>query len=122
MPGHDERLLPASEGRAELLGKAVDAQDIATRMRVGYMAQSFSLYEEISLRANLELDGRLFRIPAGELDTRVTAALWEVLVAGPFDYVAVQTRVAPPMPTIPTIQIPAPDLRVYDALLWGATA
>lgn len=68
-------LLPASEGRAELLGKPVDAQDIATRMRVGYMSQSFSLYEEISVRANLELHGRLFRIPASELDTRVTAAL-----------------------------------------------
>ena len=51
-------LLPASEGRAELLGKPVDAQDIATRMRVGYMSQSFSLYEEISVRANLELHGR----------------------------------------------------------------
>ena len=68
-------LLPASEGRAELLGKPVDAQDIATRMRVGYMSQSFSLYEEISVRANLELHGRLFRIPAGELKARVMAAL-----------------------------------------------
>jgi ribosome-dependent ATPase len=68
-------LLPASEGRAELLGKPVNAQDIATRMRIGYMSQSFSLYEEISVRANLELHGRLFRIPGSELDTRVTAAL-----------------------------------------------
>ena len=68
-------LLPASEGRAELLGKPVNATDIATRMRVGYMSQSFSLYDEISVRANLELHGRLFRIPSGELDDRVAAAL-----------------------------------------------
>ena len=68
-------LLPASEGRAELLGKPVDAQDIAIRLRVGYMSQSFSLYEEISVRANLELHGRLFRIAGGELRARVTAAL-----------------------------------------------
>jgi ribosome-dependent ATPase len=68
-------LLPASEGRAELLGKPVDARDIATRLRIGYMSQSFSLYEEISVRANLELHGRLFRIPSGELDARVGAAL-----------------------------------------------
>ncbi len=68
-------LLPASEGRAELLGRPVNAQDIATRMRVGYMSQSFSLYEEISVRANLELHGQLFRIPTNELDARVTAAL-----------------------------------------------
>ncbi len=68
-------LLPASGGHAELLGKPVDAQDIATRLRVGYMSQSFSLYEEISVRSNLELHGRLFRIAAGELGTRVTVAL-----------------------------------------------
>ncbi len=68
-------LLPASEGRAELLSKPVDAQDIATRMRVGYMSQSFSLYEEISVRANLELHGRLFRIPKAELLARVAGAL-----------------------------------------------
>ena len=75
-------LLPASEGRAELLGKPVNAQDIATRMRVGYMSQSFSLYEEISVRANLELHGRLFRIPANELDGRVSAALAHFDLAG----------------------------------------
>jgi ribosome-dependent ATPase len=68
-------LLAASEGSAELLGKPVDAQDIATRMRVGYMSQSFSLYEEISVRANLELHGRLFRMPRGELGAGVAAAL-----------------------------------------------
>ena len=34
-------LLPASEGRAELLGRPVEAGDIDTRMRVGYMSQSF---------------------------------------------------------------------------------
>lgn len=68
-------LLPASEGRAELLGKPVNAQDIATRMRVGYVSQSFSLYDELSVRANLELHGRLFRIPSSELDARVEAAL-----------------------------------------------
>ncbi len=68
-------LLPASEGRAELLGQPIHAQDITTRMRVGYMSQSFSLYEELSVRANLELHGRLFRIPERELDGRIATAL-----------------------------------------------
>lgn len=68
-------LLPASEGRAALLGKPVDTQDIATRMRVGYMSQSFSLYDEITVKANLELHGRLFRIPSAELEERVASAL-----------------------------------------------
>ncbi len=68
-------LLSATEGRAELLGKPVNGQNIEARMRVGYMSQSFSLYEEISVRANLELHGRLFRIAPQELQARVTAAL-----------------------------------------------
>jgi hypothetical protein len=65
---------------------------------------------------------RILQLAALHGEARVTEAVWDVMAAGPFDYVAVQTRVAPPTPTIPTIHIPAPDLRVYDALLLGATA
>jgi ribosome-dependent ATPase len=35
-------LLPATQGRAELFGKRVDAADLKTRQRVGYMSQSYS--------------------------------------------------------------------------------
>ena len=35
-------LLPASEGTCALFGQAVDASDMATRRRVGYMSQAFS--------------------------------------------------------------------------------
>jgi hypothetical protein len=65
---------------------------------------------------------RILQLAALHGESRVTDALWAVMAAGRFDYVAVQTRVAPPTPTIPTIHIPAPDLRAYDALLLGATA
>ena len=65
---------------------------------------------------------RILQLAALHGEARVTEALWAVMAAGRFDYVAVQTRVAPPTPTIPSIHIPAPDLRVYDALLLGATA
>src|SRR5690606_38854929 len=47
-------LLPASEGSARLLGRPVDAGDLATRKRVGFMSQSFSLYGELTVRQNLE--------------------------------------------------------------------
>ena len=59
-------LLPASAGSALLLGQAVDAGDLATRKRVGFMSQSFSLYGELSVRQNLELHARLFDLPAAE--------------------------------------------------------
>ena len=64
-------LLPASEGEAWLFGQPVDPKDIATRQRVGYMSQAFSLYSELTVRQNLELHARLFHIPDGEIPGRV---------------------------------------------------
>ena len=64
-------LLPASEGEAWLFGQPVDPKDIATRRRVGYMSQAFSLYSELSVRQNLELHAKLFHIPDEEIPGRV---------------------------------------------------
>jgi len=63
-------LLPPSEGRAWLFGHEVDPHDLATRRRVGYMSQSFSLYTELTVRQNLELHARLFHVPAAEIPGR----------------------------------------------------
>ena len=64
-------LLPASEGHAWLLGKEVDPKDMATRQRVGYMSQAFSLYSELTVHQNLVLHARLFRMPQAEIAHRV---------------------------------------------------
>ncbi len=56
-------LLPASEGQAWLFGHEVDPHDLATRRRVGYMSQAFSLYSELTVRQNLELHAKLFSVP-----------------------------------------------------------
>lgn len=64
-------LLPASEGQAWLFGQPVDPNDIDTRRRVGYMSQAFSLYNELTVRQNLELHARLFHIPPAEIPARV---------------------------------------------------
>jgi ribosome-dependent ATPase len=64
-------LLPADAGSASLLGHPVDAADIATRSRVGYMSQSFSLYSELSVRQNLVLHARLFSVPKPRIAARV---------------------------------------------------
>ena len=66
-------LLPASDGKAWLFGKAVDPHDMATRKRVGYMSQAFSLYGELSVRQNLVLHARLFHVPEAEVPARVAA-------------------------------------------------
>ncbi|MBN8443261.1 MAG: ribosome-associated ATPase/putative transporter RbbA [Thauera sp.] len=53
-------LLPPTRGEARLLGEVLDARNIDTRRRGGYMSQSFSLYGELSVRRNLQLHARLF--------------------------------------------------------------
>lgn len=64
-------LLPASEGRAWLFGKEIDTSDIATRQRVGYMSQAFSLYSELTVQQNLVLHARLFHVPETDIPGRV---------------------------------------------------
>ncbi|MFA5956502.1 ribosome-associated ATPase/putative transporter RbbA [Hyphomicrobium sp.] len=64
-------LLPSTDGNATLLGRAIDASDINSRMRVGYMSQAFSLYTELTVQQNLELHARLFHLPPDEMDERI---------------------------------------------------
>ncbi|HBI3701955.1 TPA: ribosome-associated ATPase/putative transporter RbbA, partial [Escherichia coli] len=49
----------------------VDPKGIGTRRRGGYMSQAFSLYNELTVRQNLELHARLFHIPEAEIPARV---------------------------------------------------
>jgi ribosome-dependent ATPase len=64
-------LLAPSEGEALLFGQPLDASDINSRRRVGYMSQSFSLYTELTVRQNLQLHARLFHLPAIKARTRL---------------------------------------------------
>lgn len=64
-------LLPIGSGEAQLFGKPLDADDIAIRMRVGFMSQSFSLYTELSVRQNLELHAHLYHLPKAQIQPRI---------------------------------------------------
>jgi len=64
-------LLPASTGEAVVFGQHVDTHDMATRKRIGFMSQGFSLYGELTVRQNLELHARLFHLPAEQVQPRV---------------------------------------------------
>ncbi|WP_462387041.1 ribosome-associated ATPase/putative transporter RbbA [Acidovorax sp. Q11] len=68
-------LLPATEGQAWLFGQPVDPKDMATRRRVGYMSQAFSLYSELSVEQNLVLHARLFHVPEADVPQRVQTML-----------------------------------------------
>ena len=64
-------LLPATEGQVRLFGREVDAHDIETRKRVGFMSQAFSLYTELTVKQNLDLHARLFHLPAKRVASRI---------------------------------------------------
>jgi ribosome-dependent ATPase len=64
-------LLQPSEGEALVFGQPLDASDISSRARVGYMSQSFSLYSELTVRQNLDLHARLFHLPTGKARARI---------------------------------------------------
>src|ERR1019366_141133 len=65
-------LRPASAGEALLFGKPIDASDMRARFRVGYMSQSFSLYAEITVRQNLDLNAHLFHL-GKDAEARIAA-------------------------------------------------
>jgi transposase InsO family protein len=66
---------------------------------------------------------RILQLAATAGEARVETVLVALLdLPGRFDYVTVQTQVAPPVLSVPVIHIPAPDLAVYDALRVGAAA
>jgi ribosome-dependent ATPase len=68
-------LLPPTEGTSKLFGKPMAAGDMQARMNVGYMTQAFSLYEELTVRQNLELHTHLYHLPANEIEPRIKELL-----------------------------------------------
>ena len=68
-------LLAPTEGKALLFGRPLDAADMATRERVGYMTQAFSLYGELTVRQNLDLHSQLFHLPENRRAARVRELL-----------------------------------------------
>ena len=68
-------LAPVTEGSAEIFGRKVDATSIELREKLGYMTQLFSLYSDLTVRQNLLLYARLYRIPEPEIPDRIEEML-----------------------------------------------
>jgi ABC-2 type transport system ATP-binding protein len=66
-------LLRPDTGSGRVLGYDVIKDSIEIKERVGYMTQRFSLYEDLSLRENLEFIARLYELD--NRDKRVNEAL-----------------------------------------------
>ena len=75
-------LMTPTEGTAELFGKPIEAESMETRLKLGYMTQLFSLYNELTIRQNLTLYARLYRIAELEVDQRVDEMLKRFQLTG----------------------------------------
>ena len=83
-------LITATAGEAELFGHPVDASDLATRKRVGFMSQAFSLYSELTVQQNLLLHARLFHLPRASTTARVKELVERFNLADHSDTLAAQ--------------------------------
>jgi ABC-2 type transport system ATP-binding protein len=56
-------LLPASGGTIQLAGETQDLHRAAVRSRIGYMSQKFTLYDDLTIRQNLEFYCGVYGVP-----------------------------------------------------------
>ena len=61
-------LLDADQGRAEVAGFDVARNPEAVRDRIGYMAQKFGLYGDLTVEENMDFYADLFGVEAAELE------------------------------------------------------
>jgi ABC-2 type transport system ATP-binding protein len=65
------RLLTPTAGEIEVLGLRIPEQADALRRRVGYMTQKFSLFDDLSVRENLEFLAAIQDLPRSQARIRV---------------------------------------------------
>jgi len=64
-------LLPVTEGSVKLFGEPLKGDDEEVKLKQGYMTQNFSLYNELTVRQNLALCAKLYRLEGDEVDRNV---------------------------------------------------
>jgi ABC-2 type transport system ATP-binding protein len=68
-------LLRPTSGTASVAGFDVATQSEAIKRVIGYMSQKFSLYDDLTVRENIELYGGIYEIPKARLEERVERIL-----------------------------------------------
>src|SRR3954453_2143363 len=64
-------LLTPDKGRGTCLGYDILTETDKIKLQVGYMTQRFSLYQDLSVRENLEFVARLYNVPNAVKAARV---------------------------------------------------
>jgi drug efflux transport system ATP-binding protein len=68
-------VLPPTSGSIRVAGYEVPAQIEKAREHIGYLAQRFSLYGDLTVKENLDFFGEVFDIPDAEREARSQALL-----------------------------------------------
>ncbi|EKO3942965.1 ABC transporter ATP-binding protein [Vibrio fluvialis] len=68
-------LLSPTEGQVNVLGLDIPRQSEALRLKIGYMTQKFSLYDDLSVQENLQFIGQIFSMDRKELNARTDEQL-----------------------------------------------
>jgi ABC-2 type transport system ATP-binding protein len=81
-------LLTPTAGEIEVLGLKIPAQAEALRLRIGYMTQRFSLFDDLSVRENLEFLADVLGVPRVDTRRRIEELL------GQYDFADRQKQLA----------------------------
>ncbi|PQJ70402.1 ABC transporter ATP-binding protein [Vibrio jasicida] len=68
-------LLSPSEGNVDVLGLEIPKQSELLRLKIGYMTQKFSLYDDLTIQENLEFIGQIFGMETKALKARIEKQL-----------------------------------------------
>lgn len=68
-------LLSPTEGHVNVLGLDIPRQSEALRLKIGYMTQKFSLYDDLSVQENLQFIGQIFGMNRKALSARTNEQL-----------------------------------------------
>ncbi|EGQ8055229.1 ABC transporter ATP-binding protein [Vibrio alginolyticus] len=68
-------LLSPSEGNVDVLGLEIPKQSELLRLKIGYMTQKFSLYDDLTVQENLEFIGQIFGMETKALKARIKEQL-----------------------------------------------
>ena len=68
-------LLSPTSGDVDVLGLKIPSQSELLRLKIGYMTQKFSLYDDLTVKENLQFIGQIFGMPNAQLRPRINQQL-----------------------------------------------